>query len=62
MIINKKGTILPVTVIAMTIMMIIGLISLKMFQLRNVLMAEDLLKIFGFCFSKKKKKIYFGRR
>lgn len=45
MIINKKGTILPVTVIAMTIMMIIGLISLKMFQLRNVLMAEDILKL-----------------
>ena len=45
MIINKKGTILPVTVIAMTIMMIIGLISLKMFQLRNILMTEDILKL-----------------
>ena len=45
MIINKKGTILPVTVIAMTIMMIIGLISLKMFQLRNVLMTEEILKL-----------------
>ena len=45
MIINKKGTILPVTVIAMTIMMIMGLISLKMFQLRNVLMTEDILKL-----------------
>lgn len=45
MITNKKGTILPITVIAMVIMMIIGLISLKMFQVRNTLMTEDILKL-----------------
>lgn len=45
MIINNKGSILPITVISMVIMLIMGLVSLRMFQLRNVLIAEDLLRL-----------------
>lgn len=44
-IVNDKGTILPVTIVAMTIMMIIGIICLKIFSSQNILDTYDQAKI-----------------
>lgn len=43
--VNDKGTILPVTIVAMTIMMIIGVICLQMFSAQNILDTYDQAKI-----------------
>ncbi len=42
---NKKGTILPVTIVSMTIMMTIGIICLQMFSAQNILNTYDQAKL-----------------
>lgn len=45
MALSNRGTILPVTIVSMTVMMIIGIICLQMFSAQNILDTYDQVKL-----------------